>query len=431
MKVKRGRIAVGALTSLAAAVVVAAGLWIASDPRGPADASEGVLTIGIDVDPAGNTATSLGTIDTCKSVSAGNTFQIDIYVTDVIDLLSWESYLSYSQDVLRVDGSSLLLQEAHSSNVSDTSEDTPDNDGLYRVGGVDMNANTPGSGANGDGVLARITLFAVGDGLSDLSIDPIDVNEDGLLDSSIDIGPWLKNVSGEQMNDADSNGFFDGPIESAVVAVGGPDSDGDGIADICDSDDDNDGVPDVSDNCQVDPNPNQEDLDSDGIGDACDSDIDGDGVLNGVDNCPSEANPGQGDIDGDGIGDVCDADADGDGVLNGVDNCPNRANPNQADFDLDGTGDVCDDSDDDAFSDFIELYVGTNPLQSCGAASWVPDIDDDGGVTVLDISSVRQSFGSSIGEPEYVARFDFNPDGEINILDLATFRPFFGLTCSP
>lgn len=61
---------------------------------------------------------------------------------------------------------------------------------------------------------------------------------------------------------------------------GEPDSDADGVGDICD-------------NCPVVFNPAQEDSDQDGVGDACD-------------NCPAIANADQLDSDGDGLGDACD-----------------------------------------------------------------------------------------------------------------------------
>jgi hypothetical protein len=58
---------------------------------------------------------------------------------------------------------------------------------------------------------------------------------------------------------------------------------------------DGDGVPDSLDNCDVDPNPSQEDVDQDSYGDACD-------------NCRYVVGT-QADSDGDGVGDACDTQA--------------------------------------------------------------------------------------------------------------------------
>jgi hypothetical protein len=84
----------------------------------------------------------------------------------------------------------------------------------------------------------------------------------------------------------------------------GPDGDGDGIADMCDT-------------CPSLANPDQRDTDGDFVGDACD-------------NCPRVANFGQTDADGDGRGDACSLescddgrDNDGNGLTDAQDpGCP-------------------------------------------------------------------------------------------------------------
>jgi subtilisin family serine protease len=116
-----------------------------------------------------------------------------------------------------------------------------------------------------------------------------------------------------------------------------PDNDGDGWVDRADAcpttkvvgspdgcplDDDWDGKVNAVDNCDLDPNPGQQDGDRDGIGDACDPDWDNDRVLNVRDNCSTTYNPTQANRDGDRLGDACDSDRDGDGRLNVNDRCP-------------------------------------------------------------------------------------------------------------
>ncbi len=148
-------------------------------------------------------------------------------------------------------------------------------------------------------------------------------------------------------------------------------NDSDGKGDACDLDDDNDGVNDPVDNCPKFANPTQKDTDADGLGDACDPDDDGDGipddgngsgvpgdktctadlVLGCDDNCQLLPNPLQDDFDKDGKGDDCDDDDDGDSSpdvkdcapfnalvhpkavesCNGIDdNCDNLVDPDEA-----------------------------------------------------------------------------------------------------
>lgn len=172
-------------------------------------------SIGVDADPAGNTATSLGPIDPCVSVSTGDTFDVDILIADVVDLLAWEVYFVYDGSIISiVDHDVHMFQAADGeSNVFDLSEVLPDLDARYGVAAADL--ADPPAPDSGTGVLARLTLKAVGPGISPASVPPIDVNDDG----KIDLGPFLNNVRGDPIDDVDDDGFFDGQIFAAQIAV--------------------------------------------------------------------------------------------------------------------------------------------------------------------------------------------------------------------
>ncbi len=204
-------LASAALAGVVLALAASAGGVVA---RGYSAAQEAV-TIGVDVEPAGNTVTSLGPIDACISVSTGDTFQVDVFVTDVADLLAWETYFVYDMSVINVVSRDVMMFQAANagSNMFDVSEGLPDIDGYYRVAAVDL--ADPPAPDSGSGVLARLTLKAVGPGVSPLSLSPIDINEDG----SIDLGPSLKDSEAESIGDLDSDGFFDGSIANAQIAV--------------------------------------------------------------------------------------------------------------------------------------------------------------------------------------------------------------------
>jgi hypothetical protein len=96
-----------------------------------------------------------------------------------------------------------------------------------------------------------------------------------------------------------------------------------------------------------------------------------------------------------------------------------------SDFDSDG------DSPSDhemLFSDAEELYVGTDPNDSCGYYAWPYDQDNNGLVNVGDVlrygpnSQPKGSKMRNEGEELYNRRLDLNPDGRVNIGDVLMYK---------
>ena len=175
-------------------------------------------SIGVDADPAGNTATSLGSIDSCITVSRGDTFQVDVFVADIDDLSAWEVLFRYDPTVVTLADRDvrMFLAASPGSDVFDPSETLPDGGGLYRLAAVDL--AIPHSPDSGSGVLARLTLQAAASGVSSAEIARIDDDGNG----TIEAGPLLTDASGNPIAPSDPNGFFAGSIANAVIAVDTP-----------------------------------------------------------------------------------------------------------------------------------------------------------------------------------------------------------------
>lgn len=198
------------LLALAAMVAV-----MAAAPR-PVSAQGDEPTLVIDVGPQGNEGTVLGPIEDCVRAEVGDVFSVDMVIRDVTDLLAWEASLEYDPQVVIVVGQdTTLFQEADGlSAVIDISQPTPDDSGFHTMSAFD--SSDPVQPDSGSGVLARVTLEAVGEGESELNWGELDIDEDGVIDR----GVLLRDIDAEVIGDEDGDGLFDGEREGAFVAVG-------------------------------------------------------------------------------------------------------------------------------------------------------------------------------------------------------------------
>ncbi|MEC3966841.1 cadherin-like domain-containing protein, partial [Flagellimonas halotolerans] len=132
-------------------------------------------------------------------------------------------------------------------------------------------------------------------------------------------------------------------METAILTLTGEDTDGDSIADSCDTDNDNDGTPDNEDAFPLDETEDT-DTDGDGIGNNSDTDDDNDGTPDNEDAFPLDETEDT-DTDGDGIGNNSDADDDNDGTPDNED-AFSLDETEDTDTDGDGIGNNSDTDDD-------------------------------------------------------------------------------------
>ncbi len=180
-------------------------------------APAGSTRLAIDVLPAGNKATEIDTIEDCAAADVGDVFLVDIVIENVEDLLAWEIPLRYDPEVLSVtDRDVVVFQDANSgSNVIDLSAATPDTSGRYVLESVD--AADPATDDSGSGVLAHVTMTAIGEGTSPLTMAKLDLDGDGDFDQ----GAFMRNVDGEIIGDDEgADTLFDGPTAGAEIRVG-------------------------------------------------------------------------------------------------------------------------------------------------------------------------------------------------------------------
>ena len=398
------------------------------------------LTVGIDL----NTSTTndsdgdgdydgaivLSKFERCLSISApGVPFTIEVFVLDVVDLVTFAADLTYDASIVNITGvnTNRFLGAQPGSDVVDAS-------GTHTVGAFDMSQQ----GDDGSGVLARLTLQGVAEGASPFNLDFRNLSDPPPgQDFGVDLRDGAVPTPNHLGDGPDGDLFFDGPFinEQTTISVGGGgDPDGDGRIAGCD------------DNCPDDSNPGQEDMDNDGQGDVCDADKDGDGFEN-----VEETGRGSADNNSSRTPEVCNnpaSDEDGDGTSNeGYDYLPLPSGngvpdcTESVDTDGDTTPNTSDtDDDNDGFTDVIENWTGTNSLDRCADTTtpnnewddkWAPDADDSRSVNVLDILKFKPAFNSDPGDAAWRKRFDLDKSSSVTILDILKVKPHFGTACVP
>jgi hypothetical protein len=193
---------------LALAAVVAATLILLSP--GGAVVTEPVVSV--DTDPTDNTATFVATIDPCREVTVDPLgFDIDVTIEQVTDLAGFEAKLDYNPAVLKVTGVDYSYFLATAGSVTNWGEAptslNPDTDGTLSMVAT-LSIPLPATGATGEGVLARVSLEAVANGLSELNLNDIK----------------LADINTQPIGDEDDppDQIFDGPVNHGQIAVAQP-----------------------------------------------------------------------------------------------------------------------------------------------------------------------------------------------------------------
>lgn len=155
------------------------------------------ISLGVDVTTGGNTASALGTIDTCRRVEVGDTFDVDLVIANVDGLRAWELYFGFDGSLLQLTGQNT----AYMVSGFDASDPVPDSTGRHflAIGGTQA--------ASGSGVLARLTFRAMATGVSNVAVvyNPV--------------WPRLTAASGP-LGDTTGDSYFDGPVSAARIAIG-------------------------------------------------------------------------------------------------------------------------------------------------------------------------------------------------------------------
>lgn len=182
----------------AGTTALALALLLALVAGAPASKADGPISLGISLAAE---ATPLDTSQTCGMAEVGAEVPVTVYVTNVDNLRGWELYLGFDPSLVEVIGQD--NGQFLGSSVFDASEPVPDDSGHHYLAAASL------AGRSGSGALTRVTLKTKAAGLATLQI----------MDSPWYYGPRL-NPGNSPLGDINGDGTFDGPLSSAVLAIG-------------------------------------------------------------------------------------------------------------------------------------------------------------------------------------------------------------------
>lgn len=155
---------------------------------GSAQAGSEIVTLGLDMETAGNGPRSAGQIDQCGSIAVGQPATVDVVVPEPgipagRGISAYQFTLFYDSTVVSVTGDNpvMLLHQALGSALIPLSDPKPDTDGVYTSGVVDFGpkgVEPVGASEVGPGVLARLTLTPRAAGVSPLVIKDVIIKDD-------------------------------------------------------------------------------------------------------------------------------------------------------------------------------------------------------------------------------------------------------------
>lgn len=218
-------------------VVVLLGLFILLDNAAPAHATHtgGADNFLLDMDPAGNTPTSIASVDACARINRNGVQDADEDAIDSIDIdivtgpvgipattrmFGFVAFLSYPSGVI-IDSAdaNFLLASTPGSTVNEANDSIPDTDGRFFVSALDQSSDIFATSESGPGILARISMRApsLAAGVHELSI-----RDEVFHSESAHIDTLPQGYLPDNAIDSDGNTTADSLIPSTNLAVDTP-----------------------------------------------------------------------------------------------------------------------------------------------------------------------------------------------------------------